>query len=112
MRASVVVASPADLLRTRTHLTTPPGGAPVTEANDRGSFELYTAGLQLPQEPKVAGRFRKQVVLLVILAVVAVVGFVAFQVATAGQDFDPSLEENINPGEEFDPTIPLPDDAG
>lgn len=100
------------MLRTRTHLTTPPGVAPVTESADRNSFELYTPGLRLPAEPVVASRFRTQIILLVTLVGLALVAFIAFQVVTSGQDFDPSLDENI-PGEGgFDPTVQLPDDAG
>ncbi len=100
------------MLRTRTHLTTPPGGAPVTESDDRSSFELYTPGLQLPGEPVIASRFRTQIVLLATVILLAVIGFIAFQVVTSGQDFDPSLDENIPGEEEFDPTVQLPDDAG
>ncbi len=99
------------MLRTRTHLTTPPGLAPTTEASEQREGELYTPGLALPAEPKVPMRHRRKVATVAVLAALGLGGWVAFEVATAGQDFDPALDQQL-PGEEFDPTIPAPDGDG
>lgn len=95
----------------RTHLTTPPGGTPVTEDDAREGRELYTPGLALPVEPGVPSRFRGLLVTFGVLVGLLLVGWIAFQLVTAGQDFDPSLD--VDPQEEFDPTFELPgEDVG
>ena len=91
----------------RTHLTTPPGETPVTE-NEQAS-ELYTPGLAVPVEPTVPMRFRGQLITLVTLLVLGGLGWLAFEVITSGQDFDPALDVDTPVEDEFDPTIPLPD---
>lgn len=85
----------------RTHLTSPPGVTPVLESDV--SSELYTPGLGVPVEPTVPMRHRGKVIAAVVVSGLVLSGWVAFRIATSGQDFDPSLDVQV---EEFDPTIP------
>lgn len=90
----------------RTHLTTPPGETPVTENVD--GHELYTPGLAVPTEPKVPMRFRGPLIVVGLLVLLVLAAWVGFQLVTAGQDFDPSLDVPGQDEQEFDPTIPIP----
>ena len=85
-------------MRTRTRLTTPPGQEPSLSSAGQPESEHYVPGLALPQEPRVPGRRRRLWVTLVVLAVLVVGGYIAFRVATAGQQFDPALDPQIEPG--------------
>lgn len=86
-------------MRTRTHLTTPPGQEPELSAPSR-SGEAYVPGLAIPEEPHVPGRYRRLRVALGLVVVLALVGFVAVRVTTAGQTFDPALDPEFAPGGE------------
>jgi hypothetical protein len=81
-------------VRTRTYLTTPPGAEPTDHTGRREpDGERYVPALDLPTEPRVAGKHRR---LLVILAVVAALGllvFVLLRIGAAAQAEDPALSE-------------------
>ena len=59
-------------MRTRTHLTTPPGQEPELSAPSR-SGEAYVPGLAIPEEPHVPGRYRRLWVALGLVVVLALV---------------------------------------
>lgn len=86
-------------MRTRTHLTTPPGQEPEATAPTRSGDETYVPGLAIPEEPHVPGRFRRLWLVLGVVAVLALIAFAVFRTATAGQTFDPALDPNFAPGE-------------
>ena len=87
-------------MRTRTHLTTPPGQEPELSAPSRSGDEAYVPGLAIPEEPHVPGRYRRLWVALGLVVVLALVAVVAFRVTTAGQGFDPALDPEVAPGDE------------
>jgi hypothetical protein len=90
-------------VRTRTYLTTPPGQRP-TDATGRAEAddERYVPALDLPSEPRVAGRHRRLLLVLsVVTTLVLVVGGL-FLLVTASQGEDPALS---------DPAMPPPDEA-
>ena len=95
-------------MRTRTRLTTPPGQAPSLDPDEQPGSEHYVPGLALPREPRVPGRRRRLWLTLAVLLVVVVGGYVAFRVATAGQQFDPALDPQLDPGM----SSPAPTDEG
>ena len=80
-------------MRTRTHLTTPPGQTPHTEDERRRDDERYSPGFAVPEEPSVPGRHRRTLVTLAVLVVLAAAAVLAFRWLTAGQGFDPALEQ-------------------
>jgi hypothetical protein len=60
-------------VRTRTWLTTPPGGQPTTEDRAQDT-EHYVPAPDLPTEPRVPGRYRTRLTAaLVVLGAVAIV---------------------------------------
>lgn len=81
-------------MRTRTRLTTPPGQEPALSEGPSAS-ERYVPGLGLPEEPHTPGRRRRLWLTLAVLVLVVVGSYVAFRVATAGQQFDPALDPGI-----------------
>ena len=95
-------------MRTRTRLTTPPGQDPSLDPDAQPAAEHYVPGPALPREPRVPGRRRHLWLTLAILLVVVVGGYVAFRVATAGQQFDPALDQQVDPGT----SSPAPTDDG
>lgn len=97
-------------MRTRTRLTTPPGQEPSLSSPGQSDAETYVPGLALPEEPHVPGRRRRVWIVLAVLVAVAVGGYVAFRVATAGQQFDPALDPQLDPGIESPagPASPAP----
>ena len=89
-------------MQTRTRLTTPPGEEPapppsIGSSVDPAQGDRYVPGLALPTEPSPPSRYRKAIIIALIIGVLALVGYVALQVVTAGEDFDPAVGEN--PGE-------------
>lgn len=97
-------------MRTRTHLTTPPGHEPELSADTRPGDETFVPGFELPQEPSVPGRLRRLWTTLAVLAVLALAGYGALRVMTSGQTFDPALDSDVAPvedgasGTDADPT--------
>lgn len=82
-------------MRSRTHLTSPPGQEPLADRpRSADTDEVYVRGLRLPEEPRVPGRFRHLTATLGVLVILAVVAFGVFRVSTAGQSFDPALDGN------------------
>lgn len=93
-------------MRTRTHLTTPPGVEPVLSGTAGESGEVWLHALELPTEPRVPSRWRRLWTTLALVVVLGTVGYLALQVMTAGEDQDPALDPA------FRPTEPSTDDEG
>jgi hypothetical protein len=85
-------------VQTRTHLTSPPGQGPTATSSPSTGDEVYVPGLAVPEEPKVPGRYRRVVVLVVALVLLAAATYLTLQVMTMGEDFDPALDQLIDPG--------------
>lgn len=83
-------------MSTRTWLTTPTDQAPVTDERSTGG-ERYVPGPGLPSEPRVPGRHRT-LIALVIVAVVAITA-VALMVILGEE------------AQRFDPAAPTPDEG-
>lgn len=99
-------------MQTRTHLTTPPGQTPTATSSPSSDEETYVGGLSVPEEPTVPGRYRRTVLVVVSLLVLAVAAYLTLQVMTMGEDFDPALDQLIDPGAPADDSAPdaeLPD---
>ena len=84
-------------MRTRTHLTTPPGQQPELSADTRPGDETYVPGFALPDEPRVPGRYRRVWITAAVVVVLAAAGFGMFRSMTAGQSFDPALDAEFAP---------------
>lgn len=114
MPASVVAGSPADRVRTRTRLTTPPGREPDA-AGVRTDTETYVPGLALPREPRVPGKRESLWITLGVVAVLVIGGLVSFRVSTRGQEFDPALDLPSQFGDagegEDNPVFEVPSDG-
>ena len=82
----------------RTRLTGRPGEPTAAERTDPPA-ELYVAGFGLPQEPRVPGRFRRLIIVTVSTVVVAGGAYLAFRITTAGESFDPLVDQ---------PDLPVP----
>jgi hypothetical protein len=79
-------------MRTRTLLTTPPGATPEAElGRRRTSGEIHTPYLDLPEEPRVPGRFRRLGTVLAVLAVLGLLGAAVVLVGLQEQYEDPAL---------------------
>ncbi len=86
-------------MRTRTHLTTPPGQEPELSASSGSAGEAYVPGLGLPEEPSVPGRRRRLLVTVAVVVLLALAGYGILLAMTAGQTFDPALDSNVAPTE-------------
>lgn len=79
-------------MRTRTRLTTPPGGAPADDFGGRTSQgEHYSRGPQIPTEPRVRRRYRRVVLVLLTVLILGALAYGGYRIATSGQYQDPSL---------------------
>ncbi len=95
-------------MRTRTRLTTPPGQQPTFELDESEATERYMSGPEVPDEPRIPGRFRRLWLTLAVVVGVAALGVGIFFVSTSGQQFDPALDFRPGTGDDSSPTDQSP----